>query len=85
MHGPARPKGRRHRGGAPGGESARRNARRNGINNVEFHTAPVEEKLPALVAQGLRPDVVVLDPPRKGVEPAVVQAVLEAAPAGWCT
>lgn len=61
-------------------ESAWRNARRNHIDNVEFHTAAVEEKLPALVAQGLRPDVVVLDPPRKGVEPAVIEAVLKAAP-----
>ncbi len=61
-------------------ESARRNALRNGIGNVGFYTAPVEEKLPGLMAQGLRPDVVVLDPPRKGVDPAVVQAVLEAAP-----
>lgn len=61
-------------------ESARRNAERNGIANVEFITASVEEKLPELVAQGLRPDVIVLDPPRKGVEPPVIEAILEAMP-----
>lgn len=61
-------------------ESARHNAVRNGIANAEFLTAAVEERLPKLVADGLRPDVVVLDPPRKGVEPAVVQAILTAAP-----
>ena len=61
-------------------ESARRNAQSNGIENVTFHTAAVEEKLPELVAQGLRPDVVVLDPPRKGVEPPVIEAILNAAP-----
>lgn len=61
-------------------DSAWRNARRNHIDNVEFYTAAVEDKLPALVAKGLRPEVVVLDPPRKGVEPAVIQAVLKAAP-----
>ncbi len=61
-------------------ESAVRNARRNGIANAEFHTAAVEDRLPALIAEGLRPDVIVLDPPRKGVEPAVIEAVLAARP-----
>ena len=61
-------------------EGAKRNAERNGVTNAEFHVAPVEDLLPKLVADGLRPDVVVLDPPRKGVEPAVVEAVLKARP-----
>lgn len=61
-------------------DSAKRNAKRNGIGNAEFHTAAVEDLLPQLVADGLRPDVVILDPPRKGVEPQVVQAVIAAKP-----
>jgi len=61
-------------------ESAKRNAEINGIGNAEFQLAAVEERLPALVSQGLRPDAVVLDPPRKGVEPAVIDAILTAAP-----
>lgn len=61
-------------------EGAIRNAERNGIDNAEFHVAAVEELLPKMVAEGLKPDVIVLDPPRKGVEPAVVEAVLKAAP-----
>jgi len=61
-------------------EGAKRNAQRNCIENAEFHVAAVEDLLPKLVADGLRPDVVVLDPPRKGVEPAVVEAVLKARP-----
>lgn len=61
-------------------EGARHNAQLNGIENVQFHTAAVEERLPVLVAQGLQPDVVVLDPPRKGVEPPVIQAVLKVRP-----
>lgn len=32
------------------------------------------------VADGLRPDVIVLDPPRKGCDPAVLQAIIAAAP-----
>ena len=61
-------------------EGAKRNAARNGIENAEFHVAAVEDLLPKLVKEGLRPDVVVLDPPRKGIEPAVVDAVFKARP-----
>jgi len=60
--------------------SARRNARRNGIGNAVFHAAAVEEALPRMVAQGLRPDVIVLDPPRKGAGSAVLEAALAARP-----
>ena len=61
-------------------DGARRNAARNGVENAEFHVAAVEDLLPKLVADGLRPDVIVLDPPRKGVEPAVIDAVVKAKP-----
>ena len=61
-------------------ESARRNAAANHIENAEFSVAAVEERLPELVRQGLRPDVIMLDPPRKGVEPAVIDAILQASP-----
>ncbi len=61
-------------------EGAKRNALRNQIENAEFHVAAVEELLPKLVKDGLRPDVIVLDPPRKGVEPEVIEAVLKARP-----
>ncbi|MEG1676433.1 MAG: 23S rRNA (uracil(1939)-C(5))-methyltransferase RlmD [Clostridia bacterium] len=61
-------------------ESARKNAERNGISNAEFHVAAVEELLPKLIADGLRPNVIFLDPPRKGVEPQVIEAVLLAKP-----
>ena len=61
-------------------DGAKRNAKANGIENAEFHVAAVEDLLPKLVADGLRPDVIVLDPPRKGVEPEVVNAVLKARP-----
>ena len=60
---------------------ARENARRAGVENVDFVAAPAEEKLPEMVRGGLRPDVVVLDPPRKGCEEAVLRAILQAAPA----
>ena len=61
-------------------ESAVRNAQANGITNAEFITAAVEDALPKLIADGLRPDVVVLDPPRKGAEQPVIDALLTALP-----
>ena len=61
-------------------ENARRNAERNGIRNAVFHTGPAEELLPRLVREGLRCGAVLVDPPRKGLEPAVIRAIAEAGP-----
>ena len=61
-------------------ENARANAVRNGISNAEFHAGKAEELLPRMVRNGLRSDVIVVDPPRKGLEEEVVRAVAEAAP-----
>ncbi len=61
-------------------ENAKENAVRNGIENVNFRCGAAETLLPKLVAEGLRPDVIVIDPPRKGVEPAVIDAIAQAAP-----
>lgn len=59
---------------------AEENARTNGVSNAEFHAAAAEDLLPQMVAQGLRPDVIVLDPPRKGCEEPVLRAIAAAAP-----
>ena len=61
-------------------ENARRNAERNGIANAVFHAGPAEELLPRLVREGLRCDAVLVDPPRKGLDPAVIRAIAEAGP-----
>ena len=61
-------------------QNARRNARDNQIDNAEFITGATEIVLPDLVRNGLKPDVIVLDPPRKGCDPAVLEAIREAAP-----
>ena len=61
-------------------DNAKQNAQRNGISNADFRCGAAEEVLPALVDEGLRPDVIVIDPPRKGVEPAVIDAIAKAAP-----
>ncbi|MBE5776530.1 MAG: 23S rRNA (uracil(1939)-C(5))-methyltransferase RlmD [Clostridiales bacterium] len=64
----------------PAIRDAEENARRNGVTNVEFHAAAAEKLLPDMVEKGLRPDVVVLDPPRKGCEESVLRAIIKASP-----
>ena len=61
-------------------ENAKRNAERNGIQNTSFYTGKAEECLPRLVSEGLRADVIVLDPPRKGLDPAVIRAIARVSP-----
>jgi len=56
---------------------ARENAVLNEIKNVEFYEGEVEGLLPALAARGLRPDVVALDPPRRGCGREALEAVAE--------
>lgn len=58
-------------------EDAKRNAIQNGIPNARFLCAPAEEALPKLVAEGIKVDALVLDPPRKGAEEAFLRAVIE--------
>jgi len=55
---------------------ARQNAEKNRITNVRFHCAPAEEALPKLVSDGFHPDAVVIDPPRKGCERPVLDALI---------
>ena len=61
-------------------ENAKQNALLNGVSNVSFHAGRAEELLPRMIADGLRPDILVADPPRKGMEPSVIQAIAQAAP-----
>lgn len=58
-------------------EDAKRNAEQNGIPNARFLCAPAEEALPKLLADGVKVDALVLDPPRKGAEEAFLRAVIE--------
>ncbi|MBO5797186.1 MAG: 23S rRNA (uracil(1939)-C(5))-methyltransferase RlmD [Clostridia bacterium] len=62
-------------------EDARRNATRNGVENARFLCADAGEAAKQLKAEGIRPDVVVLDPPRKGCSPDVVETVAAMGPA----
>lgn len=57
-------------------EDAKKNAKLNGMTNTEFVVGQAEKVMPWWKAQGLRPDVIVVDPPRKGCEPEFLEAML---------
>lgn len=61
-------------------ENARENAERNGIENAEFLCGDAGEAAAQLAARGLRPDVIVVDPPRKGMDPEAIKAVAAMTP-----
>ena len=52
-------------------EDAKENARRNGVENAEFFCGDAGSVARRLAAEGVRPQVVVVDPPRKGLAPEV--------------
>ena len=53
-----------------------RNAEKNNIPNASFLCGDAAVELTKLVASGFAPEVVILDPPRKGCEPAVLDALI---------
>ena len=56
-------------------EDARDNAKRNGIENAEFFCGDAGAAALELEKQGVRPDVVVVDPPRKGLNADTIEAL----------
>lgn len=62
-------------------EDARRNAEINGITNAEFFVGAAEKILPAIYREeGIRADVIVVDPPRKGCEESLLQTIVQMSP-----
>lgn len=55
-------------------------ARRNGVENVEFLCGDASRLAAELRQRGLRPDVICVDPPRKGLAPDVVEAAASMRP-----
>ena len=56
-------------------ENARRNAAANGVRNVRFLCADASDAAKTLSEEGVRPRVIVADPPRKGLAEGVVQTL----------
>lgn len=61
-------------------ESARRSAEKMGVKNAEFLCEDAGAAAQKLAAQGLMPDVIIVDPPRKGCETDVIDAILAMQP-----
>ena len=61
-------------------ENAKANAAINGIDNAEFLCADSGQAAQMLAARGLKPDVVVVDPPRKGMQMEAIESVSGMAP-----
>ncbi len=65
---------------APAIEDANRNAQDNGCANAEFILGDAAAELPELLAKGVLPDVVLVDPPRAGCEERVLEAIAGVGP-----
>lgn len=61
-------------------ENARENARRNAIKNATFICSDAKDYAAKCVSEGLTPNIVILDPPRKGVAIETLEAVIQMFP-----
>lgn len=61
-------------------QNARENAARNNITNVDFLCADAGQAALMLVERGTRPDVLTVDPPRKGLSPETLDAIIQMQP-----
>ena len=62
-------------------EDARRNASLNGFTNTEFYVGKAEEILPEKYEkEGVRADVIVVDPPRKGCDETLLSTMVKMQP-----
>lgn len=59
---------------------ARENAKLNDIVNTDFYEGAAEDVAPKLLAGGCVPDVIVVDPPRKGCDAALLNTIVLAKP-----
>ncbi|MBU9722824.1 MULTISPECIES: 23S rRNA (uracil(1939)-C(5))-methyltransferase RlmD [Bacillaceae] len=59
---------------------AKKNARLNGVENVDFAVGEAEKVMPWWYAQGVRPDVIVVDPPRKGCDEELLETIVKMQP-----
>ena len=61
-------------------DDARENAARNGVKNTEFFCGGASDVAKKLARENLRPDVITVDPPRKGLAADVVESIAEMQP-----
>lgn len=61
-------------------KDAKRNAKINNMDNVEFYVGKAEEVVPKIYKEGKRANVVVVDPPRKGCDEKVLDTIVSMEP-----
>ena len=61
-------------------DDARENAARNGVKNAEVFCGDASDVAKKLARENLRPDVITVDPPRKGLAADVVESIAEMQP-----
>lgn len=61
-------------------EDAKKNAINNGITNARFICADAKDAAAQLESEGVKPDVVILDPPRKGCDSELITTVASMKP-----
>ena len=64
----------------PAVRDAVKNAKDNGIRNAHFTCGDAAYKLPELLQSGIKPDVIVIDPPRAGCEEKVLNVITSVKP-----
>lgn len=58
-------------------KNARIIERQNNIKNITFFSDKIENRFPQLIKEGIKPDIIVLDPPRSGLDSKVIKSILE--------
>ena len=61
-------------------KDAKRNAKINNMDNVEFYVGKAEEVVPKMYKEGKRANVVVVDPPRKGCDEKLLDTIVSMEP-----
>ena len=61
-------------------ENAKINAEQNGLTNSQFFVGKSEDIIPRLIRDGIKSDVIVVDPPRKGCDVKLLEAIGQAHP-----
>ncbi|MHC5218181.1 23S rRNA (uracil(1939)-C(5))-methyltransferase RlmD [Enterococcus sp. LJL128] len=61
-------------------DDARKNAAELGASNTRYEVGTAEELLPKWLGEGFRPDGIIVDPPRTGLDSKLLQAILQYPP-----
>ncbi|GGV11055.1 23S rRNA (uracil(1939)-C(5))-methyltransferase RlmD [Lactobacillus acetotolerans] len=61
-------------------KDANANAKLNGINNAKYTTGKAEKIMPRWASEGMKTDVIFVDPPRKGLTPEFIDAAVKTKP-----